>query len=147
MTEVNKGGRPTKYNPEMNEIVTNYCLLGATEEDLARFLDVSTSTITNWKNEYPEFLASIKKGKEQADSLVAKSLFKRAIGYRYKEIKNEESENGIKDTVTDKEVPPDTTAQIFWLKNRQPKLWRDKQVTEIEGSVTIETKSMEDIFK
>ena len=95
-------GAPTKYNTEMNEQVTKLCLLGATEEELAKFFNVCTSTITNWKNEYPEFLASIKEGREDADAKVAKSLYQTALS-------------------------GNTTAQIFWLKNRRSKEWRDKQ--------------------
>ena len=127
MSEKNKGGRPTKYREEFNELAYNYCLLGARDEDLARFFEVDISTITRWKHEQDGFYASIKSGKDEADALVAKSLFKRAIGYEFTEVKKETSESGIKDTVTIKEVAPDTTAQIFWLRNRQPKLWTNKQ--------------------
>lgn len=122
-----QNGRPTKFKEEYIELAYNYCLLGATDQDLAKFFEVEERTINNWKHDYPEFFQSIKKGKVDADALVARSLFKRAMGYTYKELKEEESENGIKNTTTTKEVAPDTTAQIFWLKNRQPAMWRDKQ--------------------
>lgn len=36
-----------------------------------------------------------------------------------------------------KEVVPDTTAQIFWLKNRKPAQWRDKQDIEHSGGISI----------
>ncbi|WP_246782552.1 DNA-packaging protein [Wohlfahrtiimonas chitiniclastica] len=132
MAAENKVGRPTKYKHEYCELAFNYCLLGATDADLARFFDVSEQTINTWKHEYPEFLESIKKGKVDADALVAKSLFQRAIGYQYIETKNEMSEQGMKKSVTTKEAMPDTTAQIFWLKNRQPDKWRDKPVAVSE---------------
>lgn len=128
MAAKNKVGRPTKYKNEYCELAFNYCLLGATDEDLARFFEVSESTINQWKIEHIEFSESIKKGKDEADALVARSLYQRAVGYQYLEKKKEISDQGgVKDSVTTKEVVPDTTAQIFWLKNRQPKLWRDKQ--------------------
>ena len=95
-------GAPTKYNTEMNEQVTKLCLLGATEEELAKFFNVCPATITNWKREHPEFLASIKEGRSEADAKVAKSLYQTALS-------------------------GNTTAQIFWLKNRRSKEWRDKQ--------------------
>lgn len=122
-----QNGRPTKFKEEYIELAYNYCLLGATDQDLAKFFEVEERTINNWKHDFPEFFQSIKKGKVDADALVARSLFKRAMGYTYKELKEEESEQGIKNTTTTKEVAPDTTAQIFWLKNRQPAMWRDKQ--------------------
>lgn len=142
-----QNGRPTKFKEEYIELAYNYCLLGATDQDLAKFFEVEERTINNWKHDFPEFFQSIKKGKVDADALVARSLFKRAMGYTYKELKEEESENGIKNTTTTKEVAPDTTAQIFWLKNRQPRLWRDKQDIEHSGGVQIETRSIKDIFK
>ena len=139
MAAKNKVGRPTKYKDEYCELAFNYCLLGATDADLARFFEVSESTINQWKLDHIEFSESIKKGKVDADALVAKSLFQRAVGYQYIETKNEMSEQGMKKSVTTKEVVPDTTAQIFWLKNRQPKLWRDKQEIDnksTDGSMT-----------
>ena len=95
-------GAPSKYNNDMNEQVTKLCLLGATDEDLANFFDVCKATINNWKKDYPEFLDSIKEGKENADAKVAQSLYNTALS-------------------------GNTTAQIFWLKNRRSKVWRDKQ--------------------
>lgn len=126
-----KVGRPTKYKDEYCELAFNYCLLGATDEDLARFFDVHESTINQWKIDYVEFSESIKRGKYEADALVARSLYQRAVGYQYLEKKKEISDQGgVKDSVTTKEVVPDTTAQIFWLKNRQPEKWRDKPIVD-----------------
>lgn len=36
-----------------------------------------------------------------------------------------------------KDVAPDVTAQIFWLKNRKPEVWRDKQSIEHSGGVDV----------
>jgi TPP-dependent trihydroxycyclohexane-1,2-dione (THcHDO) dehydratase len=105
------------------------CLLGATEERLADFFGVTTSTITNWKNTHPEFLAALKEGKDEADSNVAKSLYRRAMGYEHKAVKIvADAKTGTEHIVEYVErYPPDTTACIFWLKNRQRKDWRDRQ--------------------
>lgn len=132
MSEV-KLGRPSKYKEEYAEQAYNYCLLGAIDEQLASFFDVSVTTINTWKETYPDFLASIKKGKEQADLEVTQSLKKRASGMKLK--KQVVKEGGIVEI--EDEIPPDTTAMIFWLKNRQPKIWRDKQETEHSGRVEI----------
>lgn len=137
-------GRPTKYKEEYNEQAYKLCLLGHTDEELASFFEIATSTLYEWKLAYPDFTEAIKKGKEFADVDVVQSLYNRAIGMTIKKqvVKGEGAIVEIED-----EIPPDTTAMIFWLKNRQPKKWRDKQVTEHEGEITIETKTMEDIFK
>lgn len=120
-------GQPTSYKKEYNDLAFKYCLMGATDERLAEFFDVCIATITNWKKSHPEFLASIKRGKHEADSEVVNSLFGRARGYEYTEVRDEVSEQGVKKITTKKQMAADTTAMIFWLKNRQPKQWRDKQ--------------------
>ncbi|HET8839735.1 MAG TPA: terminase [Flavobacteriaceae bacterium] len=137
----NKVGRPTKYKKEFSDQARKLCLLGATDNELADFFEVSEVTINAWKKEFPEFLKSIKSGKINADSEVADRLFKRAIGYQYKELKEEYGPSEILKTKTEttKTVTPEVTAQIFWLKNRQPEKWRDKQniEAEIKGNVNI----------
>ncbi len=130
-------GRPTKYKEEYNELAYNYCLLGATDADLARFFDVCEATINNWKLEQPAFLESLKKGKEIADAQVAKALFHRATGYVAPDLDIKMYEGNIIKTPYMKHYPPDATSAIFWLKNRQPEKWRDKQETEHSGSVQV----------
>ncbi|MCL2596256.1 MAG: helix-turn-helix domain-containing protein [Paludibacter sp.] len=129
-----KRGRPTSYNSDNNEKVFKLCLLGATDKDIADFFGVSESTLNNWKIEYPEFLESIKKGKQEADANVGSALYSRAIGHKKKDCEEVFQYQGkIVRAKTTKYFPPDVTAIIFWLKNRQPTLWRDKQVQEITG--------------
>lgn len=139
-------GAPTKYKEEYTEQAYKLCLLGHTDAELGTFFEVDESTINNWKIAHPEFLESIKRGKQIADSQVAQSLFKRALGYKIKEVvvaaitNTIETEdvldddfiadegNGFKEIkVVHKEIAADPTSMIFWLKNRQPKNWRDKQ--------------------
>lgn len=121
-------GRPTSYKEEYAELAFNYCLLGATDSELATFFDVSEQTINSWKEKQPKFLESLKKGKDQADARVASSLFNRALGYSHPDTKFATHEGMITDEKEyTKHIPPDTTACIFWLKNRQKSKWRDKQ--------------------
>ena len=127
--------RPTKYQEAYAEQARKLCLLGYTDADLADFFEVDESTINNWKKDYPEFLESIKKGKSVADGDVAEKLFHRAIGYEHPEDDIRVVEGSIVITPTVKHYPPDTTAAIFWLKNRQSKAWRDKQELEQSGDV------------
>lgn len=121
------GEKNSKYKPEYDELAFNYSLLGAIDKDLARFFGVTEQTINNWKNDHPTFFESMSKGKEQADAMVAKSLFKRATGYSHPETKIATRDGQITDTLdVEKHYAPDTAAISFWLRNRQPDLWREK---------------------
>lgn len=124
--EVDKGGRPTKYKEEYDEQVYKLCLLGSTDKDIASFFEVDESTINRWKLEHDGFCESLKRGKFLADANVAERLYKRAMGYEHKEDKIFNNNGEALVVGTTKHYAPDTTAAIFWLKNRQPELWRDK---------------------
>ncbi len=101
---------------------------GLTDEQIAGNMGVSRSTLNSWKDRYPDILDALKKGKEIVDRQVENALLKRALGYEYEEIKEKYEFGELSErTITKKQVVPDTTAQIFWLKNRKPKDWRDKQ--------------------
>ena len=111
-----------------------YARDGLIDEQIAKNMGIALSTLKLWKNGHPAILAALKRGKEVVDIQVENALFKRAIGYTYEEVKEEEMPDGrIRRTVTTKEVAGDTTAQIFWLKNRKPAEWRDKQNIEHTG--------------
>ena len=96
---------------------------GLTQQQIADNLGISIDTLIENKKKYSEFNNALKKGKEVIDFEVENALIKRALGYEYEE---KTYENGILTKKVKKQVPPDTTAQIFWLKNRQVKKWRDK---------------------
>ena len=131
-------GRPTKYKQEYNEQAYKLCLLGATDADMADFFEVDECTINRWKQSEEEFCKSLKRGKAEADYKVAQSLYHRAKGYVAPDIITASHGGMITDVKqVEKHYPPDTTAAIFWLKNRQPKQWRDKQETEISGGLNI----------
>lgn len=100
---------------------------GLTDEQVAGNIGIRAATLYEWKKKFPEISESLKRGKEVVDRQVENALLKRALGYEYEEVK-EKFECGVmtERTVTKKEVAPDTTAQIFWLKNRKPEKWRDK---------------------
>ena len=137
---VDLGGRPTKYKEEYDELAYNYCLLGATDADLGKFFDVDERTINNWKIDHHNFFQSLKAGKEQADALVAKALFKRATGYVAPDLDIKMFEGNIIETPYMKHYPPDATSAIFWLKNRQPQLWRQQPTVDLnedDNEVTI----------
>ena len=128
-------GRPTDYKPEYDKLAYNYCLLGAIDKDLANYFEVAESTINLWKLEHPSFSESLKDGRERADFAVTQSLHKRAMGYTHKVQKAMQYQGEPIIVEIEEEVPPDTTAQIFWQKNRQPKYWRDKQDVVLTAEV------------
>lgn len=114
---------------------------GLTDKQIAKNIGISEQTLNVWKKTYPSFFESLKKGKEVVDIEVENALLKRALGYRYDEVT---IEDGVETKRVTKEVQPDTTAQIFWLKNRRPDLWRDKQNVELSKPIDESIKEMEE---
>lgn len=144
-------GRKSAYKEEYVQLAENYSLLGATDKEMADFFGVTERTLNQWKKDYPEFLQSLKKGKNIADANVASKLYNRAIGYDYEE-KHFETKPSKKDVPPElveakrikKHVPADTTAAIFWLKNRQPEKWRDRKEVDANVNLSDELESMTD---
>ena len=144
MTDKNPGGRPTDYREEYCEQAYKLCMLGFIDKELAKFFEVSESTLNLWKLKHPAFSESIRKGKDIADSEMAISLYKRGMGYSHPEDKifnggDDESGNPRDPIIVEtiKHYPPDTAAAIIWLKNRQPAKWRDKFDHEHSGDLTV----------
>lgn len=111
-------------------------MLGLIDKEMATFFGVSEQTFNTWKKTHPEFLESLKGGKTLADAGVAAKLFHRACGYEHPEDDIRAINGQIVITPTIKHYPPDTTAAIFWLKNRQRALWRDKPEAEDDEDAT-----------
>lgn len=129
-----KRGNPSKYNPDQHPFMAwALAIRGKTNKEIAAGLSISTGTLFSWGRVHPEFLSALKSGKDVADAKVENSLFQRAFGYEYEEVKEEDDCGDHKITKTLKHVPGDVTACIFWLKNRRPAHWKDKQVQEITG--------------
>lgn len=121
-------GRPTLYKPEYTAMAEKIALLGATDRELGEIFEVSEVTINEWKKAHPEFSLALKKGKAEADAEVVHSLYRRATGYRHKVQKVlSDAKGGYNIVEYEESLPPDTTAAIFWLKNRQSAKWRDRQ--------------------
>lgn len=121
------GGRPTKYKAEYADQAYKLCLLGATDGEMADFFYVTESTLNLWKQAHPLFSESMTRGKTIADAEVAEKLFNRAKGYSHDAVKifnNNGSEMVVPYT---EHYPPDTQAASLWLRNRQPKKWRDNK--------------------
>lgn len=127
-------GRPSKYKPEYAAQAEKLCKLGATDPHLADFFGVALSTLSLWKVEHPDFSDAVKVGKEETDSKVERSLFNRAMGYECDEVDIRVVNGEIVQTPIRKIYPPDTTAAIFWLKNRKPEQWRETKAVEMTGA-------------
>jgi hypothetical protein len=119
-------GRPALPGADLSQVEV-IASLGLTDMEIALILGISERTLNYWKKN-DEFLQSLKRGKTKADFQIAKSLYEKAKGYQVVD-KNGKTIN----------VPGDTTAMIFWLKNRQPDRWRDRQQHEhqVSGNITI----------
>jgi len=120
-------GRPSSYKPEYDAQVEKLCLLGATDMEIADFFEVSVRTINNWKANYPSFLHSLKVGKEALDDRVERSLYQKAVGYKHEAVKIFMPAGASEPVYAPyiEHIAPDTTACIFWLKNRRQQQWRD----------------------
>jgi hypothetical protein len=147
MSEENKVGYPTKYDPNYHpKKVVGYCLLGLTDEQMAGIFEIDVATFYRWKNKHSEFCEAIKSGKEDADVKIAASLFKRASGHKEKRIipiklrttvNGEGSTEKVEMVEVEDYYPPEVAAQIFWLKNRNPQMWRDKKEIELNDASNI----------
>ena len=125
--------------PEGLTLIEGWARDGLTDEQLSKNMGIGTTTLYRWKEEYREIREALKRGKEVVDIQVENALLKRALGYEYTEetrelVKDKETgEYSLSVTkIVTKEVAPDVTAQIFWLKNRRPDKWRDKP-PEVNG--------------
>lgn len=131
-------GRPTDYDPTFAVQAKKLCRLGATDGELAEFFGVSTRTIHRWKHIHDDFCHSIRSGKEKADERVERSLYQKAVGYDFTEqqavkIKVDQHKEEVEVVNVERHAPADTTAAIFWLKNRRKNDWRDKHDHEVSG--------------
>jgi hypothetical protein len=123
-------GQPTSFKPEYCELAYNYCLLGATNEQLGTFLGVTRRTIFNWIEAHPDFAQKVTEGRAFADARVARSLYTRAVGFEHN-VERGVLHEGEEKTLTDtRYYPPDSRACTYWLNNRQPGMWR-RQATEV----------------
>lgn len=126
-------GRPSKYKTEFVAQAEKLCKLGATDIEIADFFEVDVRTLYRWKGEHEAFCQALKAGKDVSDERVERSLFARANGYEHDEVDIRVVNGEVVQTQIRKFYPPDTTACIFWLKNRRPAEWRDKVEQELTG--------------
>lgn len=143
-----------KYIKGKEDIIISDCRNGADNKGLCKRLGIGVTTFKRILNEHPEVKELLKEGKEEADFKVESALFKRAIGYDVEETTTEVKvgEDGSAQTTvvkkTKKHIAGDTTAQIFWLKNRKPEAWKDKQYVNVNNDEWIDAlKSLTTSYK
>ncbi len=132
-----KTGRKTKYDERYHvPWAHSLAMMGKTSDEIAAELGVARSTLYGWMGAHPEFSDAIKHGKEVADARVVESLYSKATGTavritkRKRDVLDPNKEKVTLTEVSEEQLPPDTTAMIFWLKNRQPDMWRDKPLQD-----------------
>lgn len=137
------GGRPSKFNIINKDQMKKLALAGWDDSMIADFFSINPDTLYEWKKKNKEFSEALKSWKAEADLKVERSLYESACGFRTKCKKafvvSDGRDSGSHVELIEEEVvfPPNATSIIFWLKNRQPKIWRDKAELDIN-----ETKSL-----
>lgn len=126
-----KGKYQRWLEPEGLLLLEGWARDGLTDEQIAHNMGINVGTLYRWKVDHCEICEALKKGKEVVDILVENAILKRALGYTAEEVVTEADDSGKKHIKkTQRHIPGDVTAQIFWLKNRRPDKWRDKPVYE-----------------
>lgn len=144
-----KRGRPNedifkKYVEGNEEAIIAACRDGADNEGLSKLLGCGKTTLGKLVKNYPEFKVLIRETKKVADAKVVAALYKRALGYEVEETATEVlvNKDGSGTTTyvkkTKKHVAPEVAAGIFWLKNRDPEHWREKQEMEVSVNPFLE---------
>lgn len=138
--EVRKRKYEEWLEPDKLILIEGWARDGLTDEQIAKNMGIRRETLIAWKKKYPNISNALKRGKEVIDRQVENALLKRALGYSYKETTSElifdkdTGERALRVTkIVEKEVIPDTTAQIFWLKNRKASIWRDKAQVDVNA--------------
>ena len=134
---MNGPGRPTLYKPEYAPIAHNYCLLGATNDELALFFDVAARTVDDWLKVHPDFAHAVQTGRAAADAEIARRLYQRAMGYDYDTQKIFVYRGEAVKVDHTVHMPPDVGACIFWLRNRRRRQWMERARPEPESGLTL----------
>ena len=126
-------------------LIESWAREGLTDEQIASNIGIGTTTFYTWVDRFPVIRESLKKGKAPIDFEVENALLKRALGFEYEETEtvfedvDGKPKKRIKKTI--KFIPPDTSACIFWLKNRKPNHWR-KMNEAVENKLKAETEKL-----
>ena len=139
MADRPKRGRPSNLTIHIKNVIINLAKEGKTVLQIGNMLGVSHKTVYNWMHSDPELLHAIKEARDLAAELVEASLFSRAIGFSHPATKMfyDKSRRKVIKAEYTQHFPPDPTSMIFWLKNRQPERWREKQEVDLTKDIII----------
>lgn len=130
--------RPSKYETHVQPkllLIEAWARDGLINDQIAENLGINPDSLYEYQKKYPEFAEALKRGKDEIDVQVENALLKAALGYDYTE---EEINKATGEIVSlQRKAHPNTTALIFWLKNRRPQQWRDKQELEHSGETGV----------
>ncbi len=137
-------GRKKLYDPNTFPLLAEqFAREGLTDKDIAKKLGISKTSFYDFQNEFPEFSEAVKRGKAPVDVMVENALFKRAIGFEFEETHTEVKLNpdGSGQTTSLRKVkkyfPGEVGAQVFWLANRKPDVWKNRQDKNITGKISV----------
>ena len=116
----------TKWRAAFVDQARRLATLGLTDEEMAQFFAIDRRTLYRWKLRHPDFAAALTIGKDAADARVEQALYHRAIGYAHEAVKIHTIAGEVVQTAYTERYPPDVSAAMFWLKNRQPERWRER---------------------
>lgn len=136
----------SKFRIEHIDKVREIMKGGATRHQIINELGITKNTLYTWMHRYPDFARAIRAGDDICDNLVELSLYEKAVGYTWSEtvrnkVFNEQGEEVEEVTEIEKQLPPDNSAMIFWLKNRRSHKWKDRHEVTVTQNVNIVTSS------
>ena len=139
------GGPKSGYSEDFVKIGNRYAALGAIDTELASNFGIAVTTLNMWKKKHPEFREAIQAGKDEFNMCRAEgALIHSSLGYTHTETKVfYDKDQGIVTYDVEKHYPPNVTALIFFLKNRDPKRWRDVHKIDLE----VDTEKIQAAFK
>jgi hypothetical protein len=141
---VGKRGRKSGLNEKRQETFIRLAKEGKTLPEIAGVIGVSSRTLTNWMRLHPDLFLAVREARLIADELVEAALFRRATGYSHPETKVFIYEGcPVTEEIT-KHYAPDTQAAMFWLRNRQPDRWREKNESDVNVSTQVNVNQLSD---
>ena len=139
---------PGKYRPKYAELAYKLAQLGIPHKQIAEILEISESTFYEWQGRRADFKAALKAGMALADANVANSVYRGAFGYSHPEEVIKVIDDKVVRVPTMKHYPPNPHLATFWLKNRQPELWKEKvEIVEKPSIALVDKDAMEAIYR
>lgn len=124
---------------EMLRMVRDCAMAAMTEFEMASYFGVEPRTLTEWTMKDPEFAIAMRLPKQLADERVEKAIYHSALGFRFQSEEIKILDDGtVHRVATVKQLPPNINAATFWLKNRNPSAWRDRQDVDVSLNGTVE---------